>query len=30
VRKRLYTQKLRGPKIDRLMTRLWTEVKTGR
>lgn len=29
VKKRLFTQKLRGPKIDRLMTRLWMQVKTG-
>ncbi|MEL0611583.1 extracellular solute-binding protein [Marinomonas arenicola] len=29
VKKRLFTQKLRGPKIDRLMTRIWMHVKTG-
>ncbi|WP_133010365.1 polyamine ABC transporter substrate-binding protein [Marinomonas flavescens] len=29
VKKRLFTQELRGPKIDRLMTRLWMNVKTG-
>jgi putrescine transport system substrate-binding protein len=29
VKERLFTHTIRGPKIDRLMTRLWMEVKTG-
>lgn len=29
VKKRFFTQTLRGAKIDRLMSRLWTRVKTG-
>ncbi|BFM49211.1 extracellular solute-binding protein [Marinomonas sp. THO17] len=30
VKKLLYTQKVRGVRIERLLTRLWTKVKTGR
>ena len=30
VRERLYTDKVTPPKIDRVMTRVWTAVKTGR
>jgi len=30
VKKRLFPSKLRGQKIDRVMTRMWTDVKTGR